>query len=327
MTSLGLFLPLTLALAPGQVAPTPEGRALAYLAREVPRWSADNKCFSCHHNGDGARALYAAARHSYPVSAKALQDTTAWLMNPAGWDHNGGEGPFSDKKLARLQFAAALAEAVAAGHVKSREALRQAAARVAADQKKDGSWPADAEGTVGSPATYGTCLATHQARQVLRQADADKYREALERSDRWLRRVRVESVLDAAAVLLALAKVPDDAALAQRRRCLALIHKGQAERGGWGPFTHSPPEAFDTALVLLALAADPGAKENKAMLRKGRASLLALQRADGSWEETTRPAGGESYAQRLSTTAWATLALLHTADRRPTELSTPAGPP
>ncbi|MFO1532763.1 MAG: ArsA-related P-loop ATPase, partial [Thermoplasmatota archaeon] len=33
-----------------------------HLAREVPRWSAENHCYSCHHNGDAARALYAAAR-------------------------------------------------------------------------------------------------------------------------------------------------------------------------------------------------------------------------------------------------------------------------
>jgi hypothetical protein len=38
--------------------------------------------------------------------------------------------------------------------------------------------------------------------------------------------------------------------------------------------------------------------------------LIDQQQADGSWAETTRPSGGESYAQRISTTAWALLALL-----------------
>ena len=33
-------------------------------------------------------------------------------------------------------------------------------------------------------------------------------------------------------------------------------------------------------------------------------------RTTGRWTETTRPAGAESYAQRLSTAGWATLALL-----------------
>ena len=38
----------------------PERRAVAYLARETPRWYAGNHCFSCHNNGDGARALFLA---------------------------------------------------------------------------------------------------------------------------------------------------------------------------------------------------------------------------------------------------------------------------
>jgi hypothetical protein len=38
--------------------------------------------------------------------------------------------------------------------------------------------------------------------------------------------------------------------------------------------------------------------------------LMRRQLADGSWPETTRPAGQASYAQRISTTAWALLALI-----------------
>lgn len=47
-----------------------------------------------------------------------------------------------------------------------------------------------------------------------------------------------------------------------------------------------------------------------ALIGKGRAYLIATQQTDGNWAETSRPAGAESYAQRLSTTGWATLALL-----------------
>jgi len=64
--------------------------------------------------------------------------------------------------------------------------------------------------------------------------------------------------------------------------------------------------------VLLAL--NP-AREHAAvakLIKQGRAYLEATQNADGSWPETTRPARGESYAQRLSTAGWATLALLET---------------
>jgi hypothetical protein len=50
----------------------------------------------------------------------------------------------------------------------------------------------------------------------------------------------------------------------------------------------------------------------KDMITRGRAFLLAEQQDDGSWVETTRPPGNVSYAQRISTTGWATLALLAT---------------
>src|SRR5881275_2356957 len=101
----------------------PEEKALRHLAREVPRWSTENKCFSCHNNGDAARALYTAVRLSYPVPAEALADTSRWVAQPQRWDHNGGEGPSNDKRMARLQFATVLADALDAGLVKDRQAL------------------------------------------------------------------------------------------------------------------------------------------------------------------------------------------------------------
>jgi len=48
------------------------------------------------------------------------------------------------------------------------------------------------------------------------------------------------------------------------------------------------------------------------MIRRGRLYLAQAQLLDGSWPETTRPSGEESYAQRISTSSWATLALLNT---------------
>jgi hypothetical protein len=48
------------------------------------------------------------------------------------------------------------------------------------------------------------------------------------------------------------------------------------------------------------------------MIARGRGYLIASQDEDGSWPEMTRPPGGTSYAQRISSTGWATLALLAT---------------
>jgi hypothetical protein len=288
---------------------TPEGRALAFLEREVPRWATENKCYSCHNNGDAARALYVASRLGRPISRRALEDTSRWLARPAGWDDNGG-GPNSDKKLARLQFAAALAEAVDAGFIKDRGPLTKATAAIAADQEKNGSWSIDADGSIGSPTTYGTALATHLARRTLHRADPKQFATNITSADAWLRNVEVRTVLDAAAVLLALGGADDTKAAAQREHCLTLLQKGEYKKGGWGPYANAAPEPFDTAIVLLALSRQPRTAETVALMRRSRTYLVATQQQGGAWPETTRPPGRESYAQRLSTTGWAVLALL-----------------
>ena len=289
----------------------PEDRAVAYLAREVPRWSAENRCFSCHNNGDGARALFMASGGSARVPGDALAETTRWLAKPEGWDRNGGDGPSGDKRLARVQFAAALAEAVAVGRVADRSSFLRAAGRLAEDQAEDGSWRLDEEESLGSPATYGLPLATFTALEVLRAADPDgtRFRDAIERADRWLSRREPGSTLDAAAGLLALGSRADPAAASRRRRLLDFLRAGRSDEGGWGPYRDSPSEPFDTAVVLLAFARKRDEPGSDALIGGGRAYLISTQLDDGSWPETTRPPGGESYAQRVSTTAWATRAL------------------
>ena len=294
---LGTIL-LSMAALAQAPSPSPEDRALAYLAREVPRWSAEHRCFSCHNNGDAARALYTALRLGRTLDPAATAETDRWLAAPEGWEKNGGDGPFSDKALARVQFASALA----ANPRRDRDALVRAATRMVADQADDGSWRVDEQGPVGSPATYGRPLATLTARETLKAADPVRFRAAIDRADAWLRRLEPATVLDASTLLLAF---PEDDLAA-----LGILRRGRSKEGGWGPFAQSAPEAFDTALALLALDRHRDRPEVAGWIGAGRAYLIAIQEEDGSWAETTRPAGAESYAQRLSTTGWATLALL-----------------
>jgi len=47
-------------------------------------------------------------------------------------------------------------------------------------------------------------------------------------------------------------------------------------------------------------------------MARGRAFLVARQQPGGGWPETTRPPGAQSYAQHISTSGWATLALILT---------------
>jgi hypothetical protein len=305
-------MPVLLVALLSAAAMSPEERAVAFLAREVPAWSVTNKCYSCHNNGNAARALYAAVRLGYAMPDKALKDTTRWLANPASWETNGGDETFNDKQLARYQFTLALSDAMDADQIQDPRSLREAAAAIIARQLSDGSWAAGPDGTAGSPTTLGSVLVTAEVRRLLAHVEANRYRDAVRRADDWIRQKSVKSVIDAASVLLALEKSTDADAMFQRKVCLAAIRKGESKDGGWGPYINSAPEVFDTALVVLALSKQPETEEIRAWLRRGRAYLLSVQAKDGSWPETTRPPGEQSYAERISTAGWATRALLAT---------------
>jgi hypothetical protein len=292
----------------------PEARGVAFLAVEVPRWSREHRCYSCHNNGDAARSLYLATRMGYRVPADALASTTTWLSRPDRWEHNGGVGPASDKKLARVAFTTALASAVANGWARDRTVLMEAARRLVQDQDKGGAWAIEGEPAVSSPAAYGQSLATYLARESLASADAMQFRGAIARADAWLAGREVISIADAAVALLAAAVTPAPETAQRRRRSLEILRRGQSDDGGWGSHAASPPEIFDTALAVLALARSGHSPEVRGMLSRGRAFLIAQQNADGSWTETTRPAGNVSYAQRISTSGWSLLALLETRE-------------
>ena len=59
---------------------SPEQLAVTFLSFEVPRWPVENGCYSCHNNGDAARALYTAVGMAMPVELQALRDTTDWVQ-------------------------------------------------------------------------------------------------------------------------------------------------------------------------------------------------------------------------------------------------------
>ncbi|MBL8217232.1 MAG: hypothetical protein JNK87_41310 [Bryobacterales bacterium] len=257
-------------------AATPVERALDYLTGEVPRWKAENGCYSCHNNGDAARALMAGGRGA------AIADTLAWLSNPDAWDKEQADAAFRDKDLARVQFAFALSEAVERGLVKDRAALARAAASLPAVKE-------DSE--IGSPATYGQALALAARIRVLRAAGLTATAQ-----EAALRAMKARNTPEHAAQVLAL-RVPPAPLLAL-----------QNPDGGWGPYRYAPSEVFDTALAILALLEAGAAPAG--VVPRAVAWMEKQQLENGGWPATTRPSGGVSYAQHISTTGWATLALL-----------------
>lgn len=255
--------------------------AIAYLEREVPKWKRANNCYSCHNNGDGLRSLLVARRAGIPVSAEVLAESLGALRAPAEWEA---------KPLARLQFAAAVREAVEAGLL-DRAALAAAADAIARDQQPDGHWKVEEELAAGSPVTYGPVLATYLARQVLTAAGPERFADAIIRATQWLAQRKSGHIFETAVLVLALHRDQDVRALTA----------AQSEDGSWGG------EAFDTAMARLALGPDHPASE------RARAWLMKTQWSGGGWPATTRPGGGDSYAQHISTTAWVLLSLVTSA--------------
>jgi hypothetical protein len=255
--------------------------AVEYLEEEVPRWKRENKCYSCHNNGDGARALLALRAAGVDVKAEALADSLENVRSPAGWEK---------KTLALVQYAAAMREAARTGLI---EVPAQAIEMLLRAQEEDGRWKVDEEMAEGAATTYGSELATALAIEAI-----GKENEAVAGARRWLERRKPGGIVAAAGVLLA--GVSSDAAV-------NLLLARQVADGSWNH------EAFDTAVAMLALErAGKGGEE----IRRGREYLLTTQLSGGGWTGTTRPAGGTSYAQHISTTAWAAMALSATEARR-----------
>jgi hypothetical protein len=282
-------------------------RGIKYLSVEVPKWKAEHPCYSCHNNGDAARALLVASSKGYDIGT-SLDDTLTFLRQPARWNQSEAAEGFDDKQLARVQFASALAVAHRFGRAPHGD-LEQAARLLIADQRPDGSWTLDQSQSIASPATYGTIIATWSARTTVGASDLSAALPAIERADTWIRGLKPLNVIDCAATILALDRGTDHVANQLRNDCLAVLRKGQSRDGGWGPYVTSAPQVFDTAMAVLALSALDG-DDLKQPIAKGKAYLVSQQQSDGSWPETTRPADQESYAQRISTTGWAMLALL-----------------
>ena len=128
------------------------------------------------------------------------------------------------------------------------------------------------------------------------KANAVEFKVSINKADAYLAGRKAESTLDAAVLVLA-----------GHRQWMDVVIRGQGRDGGFGPYAKSPSEVFDTAIAVMALG---GGRGDARVARRGRTYLIESQQVDGGWPETTRPAGAQSYAQRISTSAWALLALL-----------------
>jgi hypothetical protein len=246
--------PLALAFAAPVLAqaprtPSPEDRALAYLAAEVPRWSAENKCYSCHNNGDAARALFAGLRAGRKVPAKATEDTAA-LASPAKWDDNGGDPASATKTSLACSSLTRSSGRLDAGLLKEKESWQKAAELVAEHQGKDGSWQIDADGPGTPPPTaphWRRSPSPHPAPRGRRQVPRRHYPRRPLASG-----VAQKSVGESAVLLQVLAGSQDDVAV-KRRRSVWICSRRDRARTAAGAMRAIAIGVFDTALVVLSL--------------------------------------------------------------------------
>src|SRR5262245_35379068 len=215
-------------------------RAVAYLSVEVPRWRREHPCYSCHNNGDAARALIAASARGHAVG-NGIDDSLAWLATPERWESNARRGGSEELPLAQVQFASALSAMVSAGRAQP-DALDRAAALLVVHQQDDGSWRLGESQTLGGATFYGTSLATAMARRTLAGAKSSAHERPLARANAWLRSADPATVLDASSVLFGLDRDADAAAVAQRQKCRDVLKRGQGPDGGWGPYVTSQSE-------------------------------------------------------------------------------------
>lgn len=298
-------------------------KAIAYLERETPKWRTEHHCASCHHQGSAARALLSARRFGKLKSESALDNSLDWLSRPRKWAENHGDPMASDQTLAEIQFGWTLLQANPQYGDRLSGALPELAKVLAVRQDKSGRMELEASEGLATPITLGPILLTGVAQRVF-ATQGETYRENEKRADQWLREYRPRNTLEASSLLLALGLKESNNE--PRKRARKLLLESAHEEGGFGPYAAAPAEAFDTALAILALSRDEDAIPNEAIILKAKRKLLRWQREEGSFEETTRPSGGVSYAHRVSTTAWAVEALLESTGRELTEPSLPPAP-
>lgn len=307
------------AQSPGADAERPAiARGVAFLSAESSHWRHDRGCGSCHHNGDAARALLVASRRGYDVGA-ALDETLAFLSDPAAWERNPQDKSFSDPALARMEFASALG--VAARFDRAPDAaIKTAANLLVAHQGADGSWALDTPSQEVTAAAAGPLVAAWLGRGTLMAAGREPDDFAVVSVDRWLRGASFDGVADAAALILGLDVAEDPMAERLRADALRLLRERQAADGGWAATAGGAPDVFVSALAVLALRtceSEAGLarkvyrlEELRDAIQHGHAFLLAQQAADGGWPAARGASGQPSGAQRVSTTSWALLALL-----------------
>lgn len=285
--------------------------ATEYLEKEVLLWQPENACFSCHNNGDATRVLLEISENTRQFEDSRWNGSIEWLDSPETWKKASSTEVELSPALAIIQFGNTMLAAQQNGLLPASDTrFRSAAILIIESQHTDGYWAIEPPGHLGSPGTYGNPLGTAMALKILSNSHLSKAKTTIQKSMEWITQMNPRSTIDLAAGIQILKNSETSerqALVAHWRR--ALIQR-QNDNGSWGHYASRFGEAFDTAVALLTLAPFLSSHADyRRPLALGRLFLTNTQEPSGGWIETTRPSGGTSYAQHISTSAWALSAL------------------
>lgn len=285
--------------------------ATQYLEKEALSWQPDNACFSCHNNGDATRVLLEISETTRQFKDSRWNESLEWLDTPEKWKKASPTEVALSPALAIIQFGNAMLAAQQIGLLPVNDSrFRSAAILTIESQHADGYWEIEPPGHLGSPGTYGNPLGTAMALRILKNSKVSKAGTAIQKSMEWITKMSLKSTIDLAAGIQILKNSDTSERLALVAQWRATLIQQQNDNGSWGPYASRFGEAFDTAVALLTLTPFlPSHPDYRRPLELGRSFLANTQEPSGGWTETTRPAGGTSYAQHISTSAWALSAL------------------
>lgn len=288
-----------------------EKNAIVYLEKEALSWKTENACFSCHNNGDATRVLLENSESPRLFKNSRWNESIRWLGTPEKWKKASSTEVDLSPALAIIQFGNAMLAAQQIGLLPLNDSRHRSAAMLTIEtQHVDGYWEIEAPGHLGSPGTYGNPLGTAMALKILKNSTVSKAESAIQKSMDWITQMSLRSTIDLAAGIQILKNSDKSEHLALVTKWSQKLIQQQNDNGSWGPFASRFGEAFDTAVAIQTLAPFLSTHPDfHRPLNRGRTFLVNTQEPAGGWTETTRPPGGSSYAQHISTSAWALSAL------------------
>lgn len=294
-------------------------RGVGFLAKDALAWRKEHQCASCHHAALVIWSMHEARQRGHAVDEPVLKELTTWVAG-SGDGRTGVPRPAS---IPNALNAKAVWFALALGSVpQPDEEVQQGQKRllktVAGDQDENGvwrSWPETRPPIFGNSDESMTALATLALHTAAATGDAEAA-ATRDKGIHWLAAARTDDDPQSIAMRLVLWSRlgrPAD----ERQPLVRRIRERQNADGGWSQAGDMASDAWATGQALYALA-HAGVSADEPMVGRGQSFLIQVQRPDGSWPMTSRPAKpGDGGAASLipitgAGSAWAILGLVRT---------------